>query len=253
MTRLQEHYKSTVKPDLIKEFGYKNPMQTPRLDKIVINMGVGEGALDKKKVVAAAEELALIAGQKAVITKAKKSIAAFKLRDGMTVGCKVTLRRHRMYEFLDRLITIALPRVRDFRGIPSTSFDGSGNFALGLKEQIVFPEIDYDQVAQIRGLNVVICTTAKTDDEARALLKGFDMPFSGRDLEKEKEEEAARRAEQEAVKQAARDALKEVEEAENPDASGEGDNTDDMPAGKAKADTPKASGSGDSKGEDSNG
>ena len=253
MTRLQEHYQSTVKLDLIKEFGYKNAMQTPRLDKIVINMGVGEGALDKKKVVAAAEELALIAGQKAVITKAKKSIAAFKLRDGMTVGCKVTLRRHRMYEFLDRLITIALPRVRDFRGIPSTSFDGSGNFALGLKEQIVFPEIDYDQVAQIRGMNVVICTTAKTDDEARALLKGFDMPFSGRDLEKEKEEEAARRAEQEAVKQAACDALREVEDAENPDDSDEGDNTDDKPAESAKADAPEASGSDDTKGDGPNG
>jgi large subunit ribosomal protein L5 len=253
MTRLQEHYQNTVKPNLIKEFGYKNDMQTPRLDKIVINMGVGEGALDKKKVIAAAEELALIAGQKAVITKAKKSIAAFKLRDGMTVGCKVTLRHHRMYEFLDRLITIALPRVRDFRGIPSTSFDGSGNFALGLKEQIVFPEIDYDQVAQIRGLNVVICTTAKTDDEARALLKGFDMPFSGRDLEKEKEEEAARRAEQEAVKQVARDALKEVEDAESPGDSSEGANADDKPADKAKADAPEASGSDDTKGEEPNG
>ena len=178
MTRLQEHYQSTVKLDLIKEFGYKNAMQTPRLDKIVINMGVGEGALDKKKVVAAAEELALIAGQKAVITKAKKSIAAFKLRDGMTVGCKVTLRRHRMYEFLDRLITIALPRVRDFRGIPSTSFDGSGNFALGLKEQIVFPEIDFDKIDEAWGMDIVIATTANTDAEAKALLKAFNMPFN---------------------------------------------------------------------------
>jgi hypothetical protein len=158
-----------------------------------------------------------------------------------------------MYEFLDRLITIALPRVRDFRGIPSGSFDGSGNFALGLKEQIVFPEIDYDQVAQIRGLNVVICTTANTDDEARALLKGFDMPFSGRDLEKEKQEEAARRAEQEAVKQAARDALKEVEEAENPDDPSEGAKTDDKPADEAKADAPEPSGGDDSKGEGPNG
>jgi len=253
MTRLQEHYQSTIKPDLIKEFGYENAMQAPKLDKIVINMGVGDGALDKKKVVAAAEELALIAGQKPVITKAKKSIAAFKLRDGMTVGCKVTLRRHRMYEFLDRLITIALPRVRDFRGIPSTSFDGCGNFALGLKEQIVFPEIDYDQVAQIRGMNVVICTTAKTDDEARALLKGFDMPFSGRDVEKEKEEEAARRAEQEAIKQAARDALKEVDGDDSAAASDAGANADDKPADKAKADTPEASGGDDSKGEGSNG
>jgi large subunit ribosomal protein L5 len=174
-------------------------------------MGVGEGVTDKKKVVAAAEELALIAGQKAVITKAKKSIATYKLRDGMTIGCKVTLRRERMYEFLDRLITVALPRVRDFRGISPKSFDGCGNFALGLKEQIVFPEIDYDKVDQVRGMNVVICTTAKTDDEARALLKGFEMPFSGRDLEKEKEEEAAKRAEMEAQQQAAREALKEEE------------------------------------------
>ena len=260
MTRLQELYQTTLKPDLIKEFGYANPMQAPRLDKIVINMGVGEGALDKKKVIAAAEELALIAGQKAVITKAKKSIAAFKLRDGMTVGCMVTLRRERMYEFLDRLITIALPRVRDFRGISPRSFDGSGNFALGLKEQIVFPEIDYDKVGEIRGMNVVICTTAKTDDEARALLKGFDMPFSGRDPEKEKEEEAKRRAEQEAEKQAARDALREIEEAEKPDddvgdekdeakADG-GAKSDDKPADEPKG---KAAEAKDSKGEDPNG
>lgn len=185
MTRLQEYYQSTVRPELIKEFGYKNPMEPPRLDKIVINMGIGEGVQDKKKVVAAAEELALIAGQKAVITKAKNSIATFKLRDGMAIGCKVTLRREKMYEFLDRLITVALPRVRDFRGISQKSFDGSGNFALGLKEQIVFPEIDYDKVNQIRGMNVVICTTAKTDDEARALLKGFEMPFSIQEMEEE--------------------------------------------------------------------
>ena len=215
MTRLQEYYQKTVKPDLIKEFGYKNAMEAPRLDKIVLNMGVGEGVQDKKKVIAAAEDLALIAGQKPVITKAKKSIAAFKLRDGMTIGCKVTLRRERMYEFLDRLITVALPRVRDFRGISPKSFDGAGNFALGLKEQIVFPEIDYDKVDQIRGMNVVICTTAKTDAEARALLKGFDMPFSDRDPEKEREEEAAKRAEMEAQQQAAREALKEDEGSED--------------------------------------
>jgi len=214
MTRLGEYYESTVKSAMVEEFGYKNPMQVPKLEKIVVNMGVGEGAEDKKKVVAAAGDLALITGQKPVITKAKKSIAAFKLRDGMTVGCKVTLRQDRMYEFLDRLITIALPRVRDFRGISPRSFDGAGNFALGLKEQIVFPEIDYDQVDQVRGMNVVICTSAKTDDEARALLKAFDMPFSGKDLQKEKEEEAARRAELEAEKQAARDAMQEVEEAD---------------------------------------
>ena len=217
MTRLHDQYKNTVKPALIKEFGYVNPMQAPRLDKIVLNMGVGEGVTDRKKVEAAAKEMALISGQKAVITKAKKSIATYKLRDGMTIGCKVTLRRDRMYEFLDRLITIALPRVRDFRGISPRSFDGNGNFALGLKEQIVFPEIDYDKVDQIRGMDVVICTTAKTDDEARELLKGLDMPFSGRDPEKEKEEEAARRAALEAEKQAARDAMKEVEEAEEAD------------------------------------
>jgi len=214
MTRLHDQYKNTVKPALIKEFGYVNPMKAPRLDKIVLNMGIGEGVTDRKKVEAAAKELALISGQKAVITKAKKSIATYKLRDGMTIGCKVTLRRDRMYEFLDRLITIALPRVRDFRGISPRSFDGNGNFALGLKEQIVFPEIDYDKVDQIRGMDVVICTTAKTDDEARELLKGLDMPFSGRDPEKEKEEEAARRTALEAEKQAARDAMKEVEEAD---------------------------------------
>jgi large subunit ribosomal protein L5 len=190
MTRLQEHYQNTVRPELIKEFGYKNSMEPPRLDKIVLNMGIGEGVQDKKKVVAAAEELALIAGQKPVITKARNSIATFKLRDGMAIGCKVTLRRDKMYEFLDRLITVALPRVRDFRGISAKSFDGSGNFALGLKEQIVFPEIDYDKVNQIRGMNVVICTTAKTDDEARALLRGFEMPFSIQEMEEEKEKAA---------------------------------------------------------------
>jgi large subunit ribosomal protein L5 len=177
--RLKEHYETVVKPGLVQEFGYKNTMEVPRLEKIVVNMGVGEGVLDAKKVQSAAGELTLIAGQKPVITKAKRSIATFKLREGMPVGCKVTLRRERMYEFLDRLITVALPRVRDFRGIPPRSFDGRGNFALGLKEQIVFPEIDYDQVGEIRGLDIAICTTAKTDEEARALLKGFDMPFSG--------------------------------------------------------------------------
>jgi large subunit ribosomal protein L5 len=176
--RFKEHYNTSLKSSLLAEFKYGSAMEVPRLEKIVLNMGVGEGALDAKKVTAAAEELALIAGQRPVITKAKKSIAAFKLREGMPVGCKVTLRRNRMYEFLDRLVTVALPRVRDFRGISPKSFDGRGNFALGLKEQIVFPEIDYDQVGEIRGLHVVICTTAKTDDEARALLKGFDMPFT---------------------------------------------------------------------------
>ena len=179
MARLREHYNTVVRSALQEEFGYKNPMEIPKLDKIVINMGVGEASQDRKKVEAAVEDMTLIAGQKPVITKAKKSIAGFKLREGMTIGCKVTLRRDRMYEFLDRLVNIALPRVRDFRGIPGKSFDGRGNFAMGLKEQIVFPEINYDKVDQIRGLDVVICTTARTDAEAKALPKGFDMPSAG--------------------------------------------------------------------------
>ncbi len=178
MTRMQDHYKTTVVPALLEQFGYANPMQVPRLEKVVINMGVGEAAREGKKINGAVTDLIAIAGQKPVITKAKKSIAAFKLREGMTVGVKVTLRRDRMYEFLDRLITIALPRVRDFRGVSDASFDGRGNYALGLKEQIVFPEIDYDTVDEVRGLDVVIVTTAPTDDEARALLRGFNMPFA---------------------------------------------------------------------------
>ncbi len=178
MTRMQDHYKTTVVPALLEQFGYANPMQVPRLEKVVINMGVGEAAREGKKINGAVTDLIAIAGQKPVITKAKKSIAAFKLREGMTVGVKVTLRRDRMYEFLDRLITIALPRVRDFRGLSEASFDGRGNYALGLKEQIVFPEIDYDAVDEVRGLDVVIVTTAPTDDEARALLRGFNMPFA---------------------------------------------------------------------------
>jgi large subunit ribosomal protein L5 len=176
--RLHEHYDTTVRPALMQEFGYKNPMQVPRLEKIVVNMGVGEAVQDAKKAEAAAADLTAITGQHPVITKAKRSIATFKLRQGMPIGCKVTLRRERMYEFLDRLITVALPRVRDFRGIPGKSFDGRGNFALGLKEQLVFPEIDYDRVDATRGMNVVIVTTARTDDEAKALLKAFDMPFA---------------------------------------------------------------------------
>ena len=176
--RLKEQYDATVRSALMAEFGYGNPMQVPRLEKIVLNMGVGAGVQDQKKVQSAANELTLIAGQKPVVTRAKRSIATFKLREGMPVGCKVTLRRTRMYEFLDRLVTIALPRVRDFRGIPAKCFDGRGNFAMGLKEQIVFPEINYDEVDEIRGMDIVICTSAKTDDEARALLKGFDMPFT---------------------------------------------------------------------------
>jgi large subunit ribosomal protein L5 len=176
--RLKELYETNVRPALMQEFGYKNPMQVPRLEKIVVNIGVGEAVQDSKKADAAATDLTAITGQHPVITKAKRSIATFKLRKDMSIGCKVTLRGQRMYEFLDRLITVALPRVRDFRGIPGKSFDGRGNFALGLKEQIVFPEIDYDRVDAVRGMNVVVVTTARTDAEAKALLKGFDMPFA---------------------------------------------------------------------------
>ncbi len=175
--RLQEHYREVVRPALLEEFGYANPMQVPRLDKVVLNMGVGEAVGDSKKIDAAAREMALIAGQKPIVIRARRSVAQFKLREGMPVGVKVTLRRTMMYEFLDRLITIALPRVRDFRGLSPASFDGSGNYALGLQEQIVFPEIDYDSVDQMRGMDVVVVTTAKTDDEARSLLRGFQFPF----------------------------------------------------------------------------
>ena len=178
MTRLQDLYDKTIRSAMVEEFGYNNPMQVPKIEKIVVNMGVGEATQDSKKLNVAAEELAQITGQKPIIIKAKKSVAAFKLREGMTVGCKVTLRRDRMYEFLDRLINIALPRVRDFRGVNGKSFDGRGNFAMGLREQIIFPEINYDKVDQIRGMDVVICTSAQTDAEAKALLKGFDMPFN---------------------------------------------------------------------------
>jgi large subunit ribosomal protein L5 len=176
--RLQDHYKKVVREALTKEFGYKNAFEVPKLDKIVINMGVGEATADSKKINIAVAELTAIAGQKPVITKARKSIATFKLREGMAIGCKVTLRKQHMYEFLDRLVNIALPRVRDFRGISGKSFDGRGNYTLGLKEQLVFPEIDYDKVDKVRGMDIVICTTAKTDAEAKALLKGFDMPFN---------------------------------------------------------------------------
>ena len=176
--RLKGIFKDTIRAALKEEFGYKNDMQIPRLDKIVINMGVGEAVKDTKKVKKAAEELSLIAGQKAVITHAKKSIAGFRVREEMPLGCKVTLRGDKMYEFLDRLITIALPRVRDFRGVKPTSFDGRGNYAMGLKEQIVFPEINFDQVDEVLGMDIIICTTAKTDAEAKALLKNFNMPFT---------------------------------------------------------------------------
>ena len=176
-TRLQELYKSTVRANMQEQFEYKNVMEIPKVTKIVINMGVGEASQDRKKIDGAIADMERITGQKPVVTRAKKSIAAFKLRDGMTVGAKVTLRRNHMYEFLDRLVNVALPRVRDFRGLNSKSFDGNGNFAMGIKEQIVFPEIDYDQVDHIRGMDIIICTNAKTDDEACALLKEFSMPF----------------------------------------------------------------------------
>ena len=176
--RLRLQFRDTIKAALKEEFGYKNDMQIPRLDKIVLNMGVGEAVKDTKKVKQAAEELSLIAGQKAVITHAKKSIAGFRVREEMPLGCKVTLRGDRMYEFLDRLVNIALPRVRDFRGVKATSFDGRGNYAMGLKEHIVFPEINFDKVDEVLGMDIIICTTAKTDAEAKALLKHFNMPFS---------------------------------------------------------------------------
>ena len=176
--RLKVHYAANVRAALKEQFGYKNEMQIPKLDKIVLNMGVGEAVKDTKKVKQAAEELSLIAGQKAVINKAKKSIAGFRVREEMPLGTKVTLRGDRMYEFLDRLITIALPRVRDFRGVKGTSFDGRGNYAMGLKEHIVFPEIDFDKVDEVLGMDIIICTTAKTDAEAKALLKQFNMPFT---------------------------------------------------------------------------
>jgi large subunit ribosomal protein L5 len=176
---MQQHYHDVVRAAMLKEFGYKNPLEVPTLEKIVINMGVGEAAADQKKLDAAVAELTLIAGQKPVKTIAKKAIAGFKIRAGLPIGCKVTLRKSRMYEFLDRLVTIALPRVRDFRGIPAgKGFDGRGNFAMGLKEQIIFPEIVYDKVDAIRGMDIIFVTTAKTDAEAKALLKGFDLPFA---------------------------------------------------------------------------
>lgn len=175
--RMQGIYEAQIIKAMTEKFGYTNSMQVPKLDKIVINMGVGEATQDKKKVETAAAEMELIAGQKPVIAKAKKSIAQFKLREGMPIGCKVTLRRERMYEFLDRLITIALPRVRDFRGLNPKSFDGRGNYAMGLKEQLVFPEISYDKIEKIRGMDIIVTTTAKTDDEARELLRLFGFPF----------------------------------------------------------------------------
>jgi large subunit ribosomal protein L5 len=175
--RLKTFFETEVRKKLSEEFGYKSRLQVPVIEKVVINMGIGEGVNDRKKVDAAANDLALIAGQKAVITKARKSIATYKLRDGQAIGCKVTLRKSRMYEFIDRLINIALPRVRDFRGLSPKSFDGGGNYTLGIKEHIVFPEIDYDKAADIWGMDVTVCTSAKTDNEARALLSAFNFPF----------------------------------------------------------------------------
>jgi large subunit ribosomal protein L5 len=175
--RLKARYDEVIRKELLDQFKYENQMQVPRIDKVVINMGVGEATGDSKKPSVAAEDLALIAGQKAVVTRARTSIAGFKVREDMPIGAKVTLRQTRMYEFLDRLVTIALPRVRDFRGLNPKSFDGRGNFAMGIKEHIVFPEINYDKVDQIWGMDIIVCTTAKTDDEARALLKAFNFPF----------------------------------------------------------------------------
>ena len=175
--RMKQRYQDVITKSMTERFGYTNPMQVPRIEKITINMGVGEGTQDRKKVTIAAEEMALIAGQKPVVTKAKKSVAQFKLREGMAIGCKVTLRRERMYEFLDRLITVAMPRIRDFRGLNPKSFDGRGNYAMGLKEQIIFPEISYDQIDKVRGMDIMVTTTARTDDEARELLRLFGFPF----------------------------------------------------------------------------
>ena len=175
--RLRQQYDEVIVKKLTEQFGYKNPMEVPKLDKIVLNMGIGEATADSKLVQVAVAELEKIAGQKVVITKARKAIATFKIRENLAIGGKVTLRKTRMYEFLDRLITIALPRVRDFRGLSSTSFDGHGNYAMGIKEHIIFPEIDYDRIDRVWGLDVIVCTTAKTDDEARALLEAFNFPF----------------------------------------------------------------------------
>lgn len=179
MARLQDYYKNTVVPELMKQFGYKSIMEVPRIEKITLNMGVGEAVADKKVMEHAVGDLQKIAGQKPVVTVARKSIAGFKIRDNYPVGCKVTLRRERMFEFLDRLVTIALPRVRDTRGVSGKSFDGSGNYNMGVREQIIFPEIEYDKIDALRGLNITITTTAKTDEEAKALLSLFKFPFKG--------------------------------------------------------------------------
>jgi large subunit ribosomal protein L5 len=176
-SRLQELYEKTIRPELMARFGYKNPMQVPRVVKVTLNMGVGEALADKKVIENAVADMQAIGGQKPIITRARKSVAAFKVREDWPIGCKVTLRRTRMYDFMDRLISVALPRVRDFRGLPGRSFDGQGNYSLGIKEQIIFPEIEYDKIDAIRGMDITITTTAKTDDEARALLTAFRLPI----------------------------------------------------------------------------
>jgi large subunit ribosomal protein L5 len=186
--RLKSKYEDEIVKAMTEKFGYTNRLEVPRIEKITLNMGVGEASQDKKKIQIAAEEMALIAGQKPVITRAKKSIAQFKLRDGMPIGCKVNLRRARMYEFLDRLVTIAMPRIRDFRGLNPKSFDGRGNYAMGIKEQIIFPEISYDKIDKVRGMDIIVTTTAKTDEEARELLRLFGFPFQG---QAEDQQEAA--------------------------------------------------------------
>jgi len=242
MTRLHDHYNNVVKPDLIKEFGYSNAMSVPRLDKIVINMGVGDAVNDRKKVEGAVNDMTAISGQKPVVTRAKKSVSNFKLRDGMAIGCKVTLRRDRMYEFLDRLVTMALPRVRDFRGLSGRSFDGNGNYSMGIKEQIVFPEIDYDKVDQIRGMDIIICTTAKTDDEARALLKGFEMPFVGGNAAQEKAKEEKEKAEALARAEAEKEAKDQLENESAGNAPGESQGeAKQEEAGEAKPDSGETS------------
>jgi len=177
MTRLQDHYKETVVPALVEKFGYKSVMEVPRIEKITLNMGVGEAVGDKKNMEFAVNDMTAIAGQHPIVTKARKSVAGFKIRDGWPIGCKVTLRRDRMYEFLDRLINIAMPRIRDFRGVSGKSFDGRGNYSMGVKEQIIFPEVEYDKVDTLRGMDITITTTARTDEEGRALLDGFNFPF----------------------------------------------------------------------------
>ena len=176
-TRLEDHYLTAVRPALMEKFGYSNNLAVPKIEKVVVNMGVGEAVRDSKKIEHATRDLAAITGQKPVVTRAKNANAAFKLRAGMPIGCKVTLRRAQMYEFLDRLVNIALPRVRDFRGLNGKSFDGRGNYAMGIREQIVFPEIDYDQIDEVRGMDIIVATSAQTDDEARELLAGFEFPF----------------------------------------------------------------------------